>query len=134
MFYPRRGKNTVTEVEDVTRPSRRARQHIVGRRKNAVKGTEEQRRVEIALDGAIAADSPPRLVERDAPIGADDGAAGLPDFAENRAPAAPLRERGATRPGCPSRRLPGFRGESPPCRRRSGSSAPPTRPRWPRAV
>ena len=42
---------------------------------------EQQRRIEVALDGAVVADDGPRLVERLPPVDADDVAAG---FAHDR--------------------------------------------------
>ena len=46
----RRRQDAVTEVEDVARRVRRARQDFVGRGEHAIERAEQQRRIEIALD------------------------------------------------------------------------------------
>src|SRR5438309_14103 len=74
----------MAEVEDMPEPSVRARQHVVGGGEDAIEWTEQERRVEIALDGAIGADALPRDVERRSPVGADDVAAGITQIAQNR--------------------------------------------------
>ena len=62
----------MAEIEDVAGPAAGARQHIVGRRERPIERAEQQRRIEIALDGAVEADALPGLVERRPPVGADD--------------------------------------------------------------
>src|SRR5262245_57631961 len=80
-----RRQNTVSEVENVTRPSTRACKHFVGRGEYAIERSEQQRRIEVALDAAVEADALPRLVERRPPVGADHIAAGVAQVAEDRA-------------------------------------------------
>src|SRR5207249_2188074 len=84
VFEGRGWKNTVAEVENVAGPSAGALQHIVGGPEHAVERSEQQRRIEIALDAAIEPDALPRFVERRAPVGADDVAARAPQLAQNR--------------------------------------------------
>ena len=45
---------------------------------------EQQRRIEVALDRPVVTDALPGLVDRNAPVGADDVAAGLAQLAEDR--------------------------------------------------
>ena len=60
-------------------------EHVVGGGQHPVARREQQRRIEVALDGAVVADALPRLVERHAPVDADDVAAGLAHLAQDRA-------------------------------------------------
>src|SRR5262249_17788 len=85
VFQRSRGQDTVSEVEKVPWTAVRARRHFVGRGEHAIERSEEQCRIEVALDAAVEADALPRLIERSAPIGADHVAAGLAHLAENRA-------------------------------------------------
>src|SRR5258708_14137685 len=78
-------EDAVPEVEDVPGPSAGAREHFVGGCEDALERAEQQRRIEVALDAAVGADALPRLVERRAPVGADDVAARVAPLAENRA-------------------------------------------------
>ena len=65
--------------------SARPGEHVVGRRERAIERSEQQRRIQIALNRAIEPDALPRFVERRAPVGADHGAARLAQLAEDRA-------------------------------------------------
>src|SRR5512139_1513665 len=78
MFHRRGGKDPMPEVEDVSRPAADARQHVFGLLEHALGGAEQQRRIQVALDGTVEADLLPGLVDRNPPVGADDVAAGLP--------------------------------------------------------
>ena len=81
----RRGRqDAVPEIEDVTRPAADAREDVVGLLEHPRRRAEQQRRIEIALDAAVGADARPRLVDRDAPVGADDVAARLAQLFEDR--------------------------------------------------
>ena len=94
----RHRQDAVAEIEDVSRPSARARQHVVGRREHAIERAEQQRRIEVALDRAVEADALPGFVERRPPVGADHVAAGVAQLAENRARAdAEMNRRHAVR-------------------------------------
>ena len=64
LFERRFRQHAVAEIEDVAGPSAGASQHIVCRREQAFRGPEQQRRIEVALDGAVVADDRPGLVER----------------------------------------------------------------------
>ena len=65
------------------RPPARSRISSVGG-EDALERTEQQRRIEIALDAAVGADALPRFVERRPPVGADHVAAGLAQLVEDR--------------------------------------------------
>src|SRR2546428_829678 len=79
-----RGKDTVAEVEDVAGPAAGAGEDFVGRGEHAVERAEQQRRVEVALNGAVDADAVPRFVERRAPVRPDDVSAGRAPLAKTR--------------------------------------------------
>ena len=57
-------QDAVAEIEDVARAAGRAPQHVVGGGQQALGRTEQQRRIEVALDARGRADARPRLVER----------------------------------------------------------------------
>ena len=98
MFDWRGGQDSVAEVEDVARTARRSRQHVVGRRQDAVQRAQQHRRVEVALNRAVRADALPRLVERRPPVGAEDVAARFAQLGENGAGAdAEMNRRNAER-------------------------------------
>src|SRR5437879_3155601 len=83
----RLGEHAVPEVEDVSGPPPGARQDVAHPLGERGAGREQGRGVEVPLDRPRA-DPAPRLVERDAPVHADDvatrralqlaGAAGVP--------------------------------------------------------
>ena len=66
-------------------PSARAFEHIVGAGEDAFERPEQPGRIEVALNGAVVPDPLPRVVQRDAPVGADDVAARLANLAQDRA-------------------------------------------------
>ena len=75
------------------RPPARARTSSVPASARSIR-PEQQRRIQIALNGAIEADALPCLVERRPPVGADDVAAGFAQLGENRPGAdAEMNER-----------------------------------------
>ncbi len=79
------------------RPPARAEQ-LVGRREDPIDRTEEQRRIEVALDRAVRSDALPGLVERRAPVGADHVAARFAQLVEDRSGAdAEMNRRDACR-------------------------------------
>src|SRR3954465_4092745 len=55
------GQHAVTEVEDVARPARGAREHVERRRLRALPRTEQHCRIEVALHTAVVADSRPAV-------------------------------------------------------------------------
>src|SRR5437762_13962320 len=65
-------QNAVTEIENVTGASARTGEHLVGGGEDAVERSEQQRRIEIALDAAVESDPLPGIVERCVPIGSGD--------------------------------------------------------------
>ena len=69
-------EDAVPEVEDVAGAARGATQDLLGGAVRPMARTEEQRRIEVALDGPVGPNRAPRLVQRNAPVGADDVAAG----------------------------------------------------------
>src|SRR5689334_16018774 len=84
VFDRRRRQDAVAEIEDMPGTAGGAREDVVRRGKHAVERAEQERRIEVALDAAVRANPLPRLVERRAPVGADDVAAGVAQIAENR--------------------------------------------------
>src|SRR6187399_2495236 len=84
MFQRRWREDAVAEIEDVTRASAGPGQHVVYRREDPIDRSKQQRRIEVALDGAIVSDSLPCLVERRTPVGADHVAAGLSHLRQDR--------------------------------------------------
>src|SRR6266536_2978589 len=64
VLHRRRGQDAVTEVEDMAGTSARACEDVVGRREDAIQRSEKQRRIEVALNRAVGADSRPGLVQR----------------------------------------------------------------------
>src|SRR5712691_1522678 len=96
MFQRRRWKNAVAQIEDVAGTSAGALEDFVGRGEHAIEWTEQQRRVEVALNRAVRSDALPRLVQRRAPVGANHVAAGRAQLAENRSGAdAEMNRRNA---------------------------------------
>ncbi len=65
------GRNAVAEVEHVGARSTAALQHVAGRAPRAPATGAQQRRVDVALQRHVGADTPRGLVERQAPIDAD---------------------------------------------------------------
>src|ERR1022692_889682 len=64
-------KDSVAEVEDVPWPPTRLGEDLVCLTRDHIEGREHHPGVEVALDAAVA-DPPPRLVERQPPVDADD--------------------------------------------------------------
>src|SRR2546427_6085586 len=91
-------QDAMTEVEDVARTAGGALEYFVGRREDASEWSEEERGVEIALNRPVGPDARPCLVERRAPVSADDVAAALPQLAQNRSGADAEMNRGDARP------------------------------------
>ena len=79
VFERRHRQDPVSQVEDVSRTSPGARQHVIGRREDALNRSEQDRRIEVTLNRPVRADRVPCLVEWNAPVGADDVAAGGAD-------------------------------------------------------
>ena len=73
----RAGQDAVAQVEDVAGTASRAPQDVVHAGQEALARGEEQRRIEVALDGDVGPRALPALVEWRPPVDADDGAAGL---------------------------------------------------------
>src|SRR5215471_7919703 len=82
VFYRSRWQDAVPEVEDVAGTAAGAFEDVVGRRENAVERTQQQCRVEVALDGPAGADTLPGVVEVNPPVGANDIAARRTQLAE----------------------------------------------------
>src|SRR5215470_17207030 len=78
-------QDAVSEVEDVPRTAAGSFEHVVDRFENAIERCEQHGGIEIALDGAIGADAIPGLVERRAPVDADDVASRVAKLAKDRA-------------------------------------------------
>src|SRR5437868_2324500 len=78
-------KNPVTEIEDVARPAGGAAQYVVRGREQAAAWPEEADGIEVPLDRPVVPDDVPRLVERRAPVDADDVAARFRHVGEDRA-------------------------------------------------
>src|SRR5688500_12504528 len=79
-----RGQDAVTQIEDVARPAVDAAQHVVGLLEHPRWRAEQQRGIQVSLYGVVAADSLPGLVDRNAPVHADDVATGVAQLLENR--------------------------------------------------
>ena len=107
MLEGRHRQDPVAEIEDVSRPSARPREHVVGCRKHPIERTEEHRGIQIPLNRAVEADAPPRFVERRPPVGADDVAAGVAQVAENGTRADAEVNRGHAVRGQPFKDPPG---------------------------
>src|SRR5262245_38344744 len=80
-----RRQDAVPQVEDVAWAAAGEREDVVGGGEHAIERAEEQRRIQIALHRAVGANPLPRFVERRAPVGADDVAAGGAQIAEDAA-------------------------------------------------
>src|ERR1700704_6067025 len=63
-----RRQHAVPEIEDVTRPATGAAEHITRARADQVRGTEQHRRVEVALDASFVTDPLPAFVQRHSPV------------------------------------------------------------------
>ena len=86
------------QVEDVPGPPADAIEDVLGLVEHPARRSQQQRRIEVALHGAIEADVLPRLVNRHAPVHADDVAARLAQLREHRRrPGAEVNRRHATR-------------------------------------
>src|SRR5204862_1235762 len=84
MFEWSVGKDPVSQIEDVACSATRAPKDVVRGAEEAVAGTEEQRGIEVPLNGARVPDDRPGFVERLPPVDADDVAAGVREIRENR--------------------------------------------------
>src|SRR4051812_13846786 len=80
----RRWQNAMAEVKNVSRAAADAVEDVFGAVEHPARRPEQQRRIQIALHGAIEADVFPRLVDRHAPIDADHIATRLAQFLEHR--------------------------------------------------
>ena len=67
----------MAEIEDVSQTSGGAVKHILRPLLDGLPVGQQHSGIEIALDGATVSQRGPRLVERDAPIHADNVGAGL---------------------------------------------------------
>src|SRR3989442_223387 len=103
------GQDAVAEVEDVAGAAGGAPQHVARPLEQHVARPEQQRRIEVALDRAVA-DVAPRPVQRDPPVDADDVAPRGREIPE---------EGAAHGAGRAASRGPGWRGG-----RRGGGGAP----------
>src|SRR5208337_150604 len=65
-------KNAVAEIEDVAGASAGLAQNVLGPRSKFLPIGEEEHRIEIALHCAFETEASPSLVERNAPVEADD--------------------------------------------------------------
>src|SRR4051812_559544 len=77
------GQDSVSEIEDVTWAARRAVKDRIRSGEHPVQRRQKQRRIQVALDGAVGPDLFPRLIQRNAPVGADHVAARLAHFSQN---------------------------------------------------
>lgn len=77
------GQHAVAQIEDVSRSSAGSSQHIVCRGEQEVARTEQPRRIQVALDGAVVTDDEPGLVQGKTPVEADDVAAGFRDVGKD---------------------------------------------------
>src|SRR5262245_50516976 len=75
----------VAEIEHVTVAHRRAVEDALGRRFDRFPRGGADRRIEVALDRPVGADSLPGAIERDAPVDADRVAPGIPHRVEQLA-------------------------------------------------
>src|SRR5262245_42452370 len=64
----RHRQNAMAKVEDVPMPVGDTRQDVFGLAEHALRWTEQECRVEVALHTALESDSLPRGVDRDSPI------------------------------------------------------------------
>src|SRR5437879_4184201 len=78
------GKHAVTEIEDVTGAAAGAPQHVPRALADQIGRSQEHRGVEVALDCAGVADSPPALVQRHPPVQRYDVGPGLGDRLQDR--------------------------------------------------
>ena len=67
----RHRQDAVSEIEDVSGAPGGAREDVIRRGDRAVDRSEEERRIEVALDRPIGSDFLPCLIERRAPVDAD---------------------------------------------------------------
>src|SRR4029077_12100810 len=65
------GRDTVAEVEDVPRAAAGSAQDVARALAHEPGRTEQQGRLEVALNAAVMADARPRLVQVDAPVQRD---------------------------------------------------------------
>ena len=76
--------DAMTEIEDVSGPSIHPAEHVIRTLEQPRDGTQQQRRVEVALHRADGPDLRPRIVDRNAPADTAHVAASLTQFVENR--------------------------------------------------
>ncbi len=74
----------MAEIENVPGAPAGAAKDVLGSGEQAIGWSEQERRVEIALDAPVVAHDRPGLVERDPPVDTDHVAAGLAHVAEER--------------------------------------------------
>src|ERR1700674_357589 len=72
----RRWQHAMPEIEDVTRPSAGAAEHVTRAVADQLGRTEEHCRIEVALDTSIVTDSFPAVVQRNSPVERNDTRAG----------------------------------------------------------
>src|SRR5262245_61999442 len=85
----RRGENAMSQIEDVPWLPVRSLQHIVGCGQHAIERCQQDRGIQIALNGAIVPDALPRLIQWDAPVGADDITTRFAHIAKNGSRSSP---------------------------------------------
>src|SRR5476649_1619227 len=71
VLHRRRRQDPVPEIEDVSRTTGRAREHVFRLVEHPPRRAQEQGRIQVALHGAIETDLFPRLVNRNAPVDAN---------------------------------------------------------------
>ena len=96
LFDRRVRQDAMAEIEDVARPSAAAVAGYRRLREQSLARSEQQRRIQIALNAAVVAQIAPRFVERLPPVDADDVAARLGDLGQDcRRADAEMDERDA---------------------------------------
>src|SRR5687768_16446019 len=79
----RRRQDAVSEVEDVSRTPADERKNVVGLREHPVGRPEQERGVEISLDGAVMANAVPRDIHRDTTVHPNHVTTRFPQLVEN---------------------------------------------------
>src|SRR5215212_6950569 len=78
-----RRQNAMSEIENMPWPAADAFQNAFRLVQHAPRWAEQERRIEIPLNRAVEADVLPCLIDRHAPVHADDIAAGFAQFTEH---------------------------------------------------
>src|SRR5262245_32574700 len=83
------GKDAVAEIEDMSGSASHAFQNVLGLIEHTPRWAEQQRRIEVPLNGTVEADVFPRFVNRHTPVHTDDIAAPFTQLLEHRRGAGP---------------------------------------------